>query len=103
VENIRGKLVFIGAEDDVLWDTCRYIRRMEKRLDSLPHDSSFECWLYEHGTHFTFPESMLKMMLPVGSGLLVSYMFRAGKEHKRECRDTRIDIDRRLKKALADW
>ena len=50
-----------------------------------------------------FPESMLKMMLPVGSGLLVSYMFKAGKEHKKECRETRIDIDRRLKKALADW
>ena len=46
---------------------------------------------------------MLKMMLPVGSGLLASYMFRAGKEHKKECRDTRIDIDRRLKQALTDW
>ena len=58
---------------------------------------------YEHGTHFAFPESMLKMMLPVGSGLLVSYMFKAGKEHKKEYRDTRIDIDRRLKKALVEW
>ena len=103
VENIHGKLIFIGAEDDVLWDTCRYIRRMEERLNSLPHDSAFESWLYAHGTHFAFPESMLKMMLPVGSGLLVSYMFKAGKEHKKECRETRIDIDRRLKKALADW
>ena len=103
VENIRGKLIFIGAEDDVLWDTCRYIRRMEKRLGSLPHESASESWLYAHGTHFAFPESMLKMMLPVGSALLVAYMFRAGKEHKKECRATRIDIDRRLKKALADW
>ena len=103
VENIRGKLIFIGAEDDLLWDTCRYIRRMEKRLGSLPHDSAFESWLYEHGTHFAFPESLLRMMLPAGSGLLVSYMFRAGKEHKKECRDTRNDIDRRLKRALADW
>ena len=24
VENNRGKITFIGAEDDVLWDTCRY-------------------------------------------------------------------------------
>jgi hypothetical protein len=103
VEDIHGKLIFIGAEDDVLWDTCKYIRRMEKRLGRLPHDSTFESWLYEHGTHFAFPESMLKMMLPVGSGLLVSFMFRAGKEHKKECRETRIDIDRRLKKALAEW
>ena len=103
VENIHGKIIFIGAEDDVLWDTCKYIRRMEERLRSLPHDSTFESWLYEHGTHFAFPESMLRMMLPVGSGLLVSFMFRAGKEHKKECRETRIDIDRRIKKALAEW
>jgi pimeloyl-ACP methyl ester carboxylesterase len=103
VEAIHGKLIFIGAEDDVLWDTCKYIRRMEERLRSLPHDSTFESWLYEHGTHFAFPESMLRMMLPVGSGLLVSFMFKAGKEHKKECRETRIDIDRRLKKALAEW
>ena len=103
MERIRGKLIFIGAEDDVLWDTCRYIRRMEDRLARLPHECAYESWLYEHGTHFVFPESMLKMMLPVGSGLLVSLMFRAGKEFKKECKETRIDIDRRLKKALAAW
>ena len=103
VERICGKLIFIGAEDDVLWDTCRYIRRMEDRLARLPHACTYESWLYEHGTHFVFPESMLKMMLPVGSGLLVSLMFKAGKEFKKECKETRIDIDRRLKKALAAW
>ena len=103
VENIHGKIIFIGAEDDVLWDTCKYIRRMEERLRRLPHDSAFESWLYQHGTHFAFPQSMLKMMLPVGSGLLVSFMFRAGKEHKKECLETRIDIDRRLRSALAEW
>lgn len=103
VENIHGKLIFIGAEDDVLWDTCRYIRRMMERLSRLPHDSVSEAWIYEHGTHFAFPESMLRMMLPVGSSLLVSLMFKAGKEYKNECRETRLDIDRRMKKALAEW
>ena len=103
VENIRGKIIFIGAEDDVLWDTCKYIRRMEKRLAKLPHECVYESWLYEHGTHFAFPESMLKMMLPIGSELLVSFMFKAGKEKRRECRETRIDIDKRLKKVLGEW
>ena len=103
VENIQGKIIFIGAEDDVLWDTCKYIRRMEERLASLPHHSTYESWLYKHGTHFAFPESMLKMMLPVGSSLLVSIMFKAGKEHKKECQETRMDIDRKLKRALAEW
>jgi hypothetical protein len=103
VENIHGKIICIGAEDDVLWDTFRYIRRMEERLGRCPRDSSFESWLYEHGIHFAFPESMLKMMLPAGSGLLVSFLFKAGREHKKECRETRIDIDTRLRKTLADW
>ena len=103
VENIHGKILFIGAEDDVLWDTCRYIRRMEKRLEQLPHESTYESWLYEHGTHFAFPESMLKSMLPIGSGLLVKVMFRAAKEYPKECKETRIDIDRKLRKALKEW
>ena len=103
VERIRGRVICIGAEDDTLWDTCNYIRRMEKRLCVMPHESKFEAWLYKHGTHFTFPESMLKMMIPVGSALLVRFMFRAGKEHPKECRETRIDIDRRLQRALHEW
>lgn len=103
IERIQGKIICIGAEDDVLWDTCRYIRRMQERLERIPHDCVFEAWTYEHGTHFAFPQSMLEMMLPVGSGLLVSFMFKAGKEHKNECRETRIDIDKKLKKTLSEW
>ncbi|MBR6969853.1 MAG: acyl-CoA thioester hydrolase [Firmicutes bacterium] len=103
VERIRGQVICIGAEDDVLWDTCRYIRRMEQRLQETQHECSFEIWLYEHGTHFAFPESMLKMILPVGSALLVRFMFKAGKEHPKECRETRMDIDKRLQKAIREW
>ena len=96
VERIKGKIVFIGAEDDALWDTCRYIRRMEKRLSQKKHDSVYETLLYKHGTHFVFPQSMLKKMLPVGSSFLIGLMFDAGKRYAGECRETRIDIDRRL-------
>lgn len=103
VERIRGRIICIGAKDDVLWDTCKYIRRMEARLDTLPHESSFEAWMYAHGTHFAFPESMLKKMLPVGSSLLVRMMFRAGKEYPKECKETRVDIDRRLQEAMREW
>ena len=103
VENIQGRIVFVGAEDDVLWDTCRYIRRMEERLQEKPHACTYEALLYEHGTHFVFPESMLRMILPVGSSLLVSLMFKDGKQYKEECRQTRMDIDRQLTRILAEW
>lgn len=55
VENIHGKLLLIGAEDDVLWDAARYIHRMEKRLAEKPHECEVETAVYAHGTHFVFP------------------------------------------------
>ena len=103
VENIHGKIVFVGAEDDALWDTCRYIRRMEERLSQRKHACTWESLLYQHGTHFVFPESMLKSMLPIGSGLLVKTMFRTAKMHHRECLETRKDIDVRLQRILGEW
>ncbi len=103
VENIKGKLLFVGAEDDVLWDTCKYIRRMNERLKTMPHESEYEMVLYPHGTHFVFPEGMLRQMLPVGSGLLVRAAFRAGRQYPKECRATRLDIDARVSRLLQGW
>ena len=37
IENIQERLLLIGAEDDVLWDTGKYIRRMEARLAKRAH------------------------------------------------------------------
>lgn len=103
VEKIKGKVIFAGAEDDVLWDTCKYIRRMMKRLETLPHDCTAEALLYEHGTHFVFPQSMLTTMLPVGSGLLIRLMFKAGRQYPKECKKTRLDIDEKLSRFIAEW
>ena len=103
IENIQGKLLLIGAEDDVLWDVAKYIHRMEKRLVERPHNCEVESVVYEHGTHFVFPEGMLKTMLPVGSGLFVKMAFPAAKKYSKECRETRIDIERRIRKAVGEW
>ena len=37
VENIKGKLFLVGAEDDSFWETGKYIRRMDQRLNEHPH------------------------------------------------------------------
>lgn len=103
VEKIQGKLLLIGAEDDVLWDTGRYIRRMQARLAQKPHTCQVEAIVYPHGTHFVFPEGMLKMMLPVGSGLLVRFAFKAAREHPKACKETRLDIDRRVTAVITHW
>ena len=102
VENIRGHIVFVGAEDDVLWDTCRYIRRMEERLAERQHDSTYLSLMYEHGTHFVFPESLLKIMLPVGADLM-PMVFKAGRQYPKECTAVREDIDIKLRETIAEW
>ena len=73
VENIRGRIVFVGAEDDSLWNTCKYIRRMEDRLKSKPHHAKYKALLYEHGSHFIFPQVMLESLLPIGSEFVLKF------------------------------
>lgn len=102
VERIRGKLLLIGAEDDGLWDTARYIRRMEKRLADRPHDCDCRALVYAHGTHFVFPESLLRSMLPC-SKFLLGFFFKAAKDHPEECRKARIDIESEITGAFREW
>lgn len=102
-EDIHGKLLIIGAEDDALWDTAKYIHRIEKRLAEKPHDCEAETIVYPHGTHFVFPEGMMKTMLPIGSSLFVKLAFRAARQFPEECRQTRKDIDRRMTAAICTW
>ena len=103
IEKIHGTLLLIGAEDDVLWDTAKYIRRMKQRMKEHPHTCRLEYVIYEHGTHFVFPESMLKTMLPVGSGIFMKLAFQAARKHPKECRRARLNIDQRVRNAVAKW
>ena len=59
--------------------------------------------VYEHGTHFVLPESLLHMALPVGLKFVLRFIFRAAKEYPDACEATRIDIDRKLSAALKEW
>ena len=103
IERIHGRLMLIGCEDDCLWPSAHYIRRMDERLKARAHACQYDALVYPHGTHFAFPESMLRQLIPVFSGLLVERAFRAAKEHPDECKATRQDIDRRIKQAIAEW
>ncbi len=102
VERIKGKLLLIGAEDDALWETAKYIRRMESRLEEKEHSCQAECFIYKHGTHFVFPEGMVKTMLPF-IGDLLTMVFAAGRKYPRECRETRVDIEKQVVRIVRDW
>lgn len=103
VENIRGRLILVGAEDDALWDTCRYIRRMKQVLDTTPHDSEVTCLLYEHGTHFIFPQRMLSNMVPLLSGLLLRFCFKAAREYPKECKVAYLNVEKKVSELIISW
>lgn len=103
VENIKGRLFLVGAEDDSFWETGKYIRRMDERLKERPHTCEYVPLVYEHGTHFVLPESLLRKALPVGLKFVMRFIFKAAKEYPNECEKTRKDIDRRLSSALKEW
>ena len=103
IENIKGKLLMIGAEDDCLWNAAKYVKRAEKRLTEKSHDCDAEFVTYKHGSHFVFPESLFKTIFPIGANILLKVMFKAAKEFPKECKETRIDIDKRLSKAIKEW
>lgn len=103
VEKIHGHIYFAAAEDDVMWPACKYIRRMEARLNALPHECTWESHLYEHGTHFVFPEGLARKLLPFGVSLLLPLVFKEAKGFVKECRETRRDIDRTLVAAIRKW
>ena len=103
VENICGKLCLIGADDDTLWNTGKYIRRMDERLKKTPHKCDYEVLVYKYGTHFVFPETLIKLLVPGFSKFVMKFIFKSAKEHADECRQTRIDIDLKLRKVMREW
>ncbi len=103
VERIQGKLILVAAEDDSFWEAGKYVRRMEKRLAERPHTCDCEALVYEHGTHFVLPESMLRTALPVGLKFVLKFVFKAAKDYSKECEATRKDIDRKLSVAIKEW
>ena len=102
VEKIRGTLILSGAEDDCLWNTCKYIRRIHNRLTEKGGQCRCLCLLYQYGTHFLFPQGLVRHALSLASPLLPT-VFRSGREHPLECRQSRIDLEQRIFREIEAW
>ena len=70
---------------------------------SRPHSCKYSVYLYEHGTHFVFPESVLKKALPFGADALVNMSFSAAKKFPAECKTMRLDLDKKLTEEILNW
>ena len=104
VEKINGCLILAGAKDDVMWNTCRGISRMKKRIEASECNCKTEVLIYEHCTHFIFPESMMNMLLPKFLvDLILPRFFSETKGFVKECRRSRIDLDEHIQSTIKEW
>lgn len=104
IERIRGKLLLAGAEDDVVWDTGQAIRRMQKRLEERGSGCRCEALIYPHCSHFIFPESLLRLILPgFVTDRLLPVVFKETRGYVKECRESRIDLDRHIREMIREW
>lgn len=104
IEKIQGILLLAGAEDDVVWDTCRGIQRMQKRLDEKEHGCQCKVLVYQHCSHFIFPESLARQIVPsFAVDFILPRAFKETKEYVKECRESRRDLDDHIQKIIRDW
>ena len=43
------------------------------------------------------------MMQPIGSGIFMKLAFQAARKYPKECQRARLDIDQRVRNAVAEW
>ena len=101
-ENIRGPILLIGAEDDSMWNSTKYILRLAHRLREKEFMFPCKCFTYAHGTHLLLPQRMVTDALPVVGGL-VSLLFQGGRRHPFQCAAARKSLDRKLSSYLDCW
>ncbi len=104
IEKIQGTLLLAGAEDDVVWDTCRGIRRMQKRLEEKEHNCHCKVLVYQHCSHFIFPESFARQIAPCFAvDFVLPRAFKETKGYVRECRESRSNLDDHIQTIIREW
>ena len=104
VENINGYLLLAGAKDDVMWNTCRGISRMKKKIEESNSNCKLEVLIYEHCSHFIFPETMMQLILPrFMVDIILPRFYSETKGYTKECRKSRIDLDNHIQSLFKEW
>ena len=104
VEKINGYLILAGAKDDAMWNTCRGISRMKEKIEESECNCNLKVLIYEHCSHFIFPESMMKLLLPgFLVDLILPIVYSETKGYVKECRRSRIDLDEHIQTIIKAW
>lgn len=102
VEEIRAQVHLFAAEDDSIWPSSRYLRRMERRVQGTAAEGNFHFHIFKKGTHFIFPQGFFP-----GKGMFAKFLvgaaFLSGRRYSQECEKTRKEVDRLTREALEKW
>lgn len=101
-EQIRGAVLLVGAEDDSMWNSQKYIGRLTGRLKEKEFMFPVKAFLYGRGTHLLMPQRMLMEALPVIGGW-TAFLFHSGRQHYKACKAARLNLDRKLTSYLSSW
>ncbi|MCR5715347.1 MAG: hypothetical protein K6G23_00690 [Lachnospiraceae bacterium] len=101
-EAIAGKLLLFAAEDDSMWNSALYCKRIAKRRRAQDKEDLTEIHVYPYGTHLLYPQGLIVQMLSVFSGI-VDKPYRSGRKNSRRCKEARMDVEEKLWKAIRAW
>lgn len=96
LENSNAAIYLFADKPDTCWDTAAGSTRLANRLKNAGYTKPVKLKIYEHGYHILLPDCVFM-------GRVAGMMFKEGKKYKKECRETRQDIQRTIKNALKTW
>lgn len=102
VERIGGRLLVLAAEDDSMWESAKYARRMQQRLETAPHRSDSSVVIYPYGTHILIPYSAGRKG-PFDFGDPIARLFVSGRKNAAACRESRKKLDDLLSGEIRRW
>ncbi len=102
VENICGRIVLMGAGDDTVWYSLRYCKRIMARLDNWGFSHPLISRLYDYGAPLLLPQSIVEEgFFLKGRAFLSGY--ESGRQHAKEGKMTRMDVEETLTGVLYNW
>ena len=78
--------------------------KISKKIEESENSCNLEVLIYDHFGHFIFPESMMQLLLPrFLVDLIIPRVFSDAKGFVKECRKSRIDLDKHIQSTIKEW
>lgn len=97
VENINGTIALYAVKKDTDWDSEGGIRKIEERLKVKGFTHPVKTTIYEHGTHFLFPEGVPFV------DLIGKLQHKEPRQYPKECREVRHQFTLSLEALFREW